>query len=295
MRLLEEMVWQKGAVSAAEAEEITRIDSHAERMIADEVSTMFWLSEEDIVDVRDLGPIRPPFDTLWVEWRTPDQLKISGEMVAVIPREFPKRCGVSIQAASVERYLNYKDLVSLWDRSAAVFTADCWMDANHHPGFQVMPMRMIFGVDNHGRWVDHKTVWNPDMLARSQAESMGEVVDGVFRPVMHLSLALCNAVNVAKKVEPAEPLSRQQRRRGQVRYSYRTIRLPQPRLRGSRAGAGLPSPTALHKVRGHFKTYTPEAPLLGRHVGTYWWGWQVRGDVENGVALHDYEVAEEKR
>jgi hypothetical protein len=25
-------------------------------------------------------------------------------------------------------------------------------------------------------------------------------------------------------------------------------------------------------VDGHFKTFTAEAPLFGKHVGTYWWG-----------------------
>ena len=34
---------------------------------------------------------------------------------------------------------------------------------------------------------------------------------------------------------------------------------------------------ALHLCRGHFKTYTDAMPLLGRHVGTYWWESHARG------------------
>lgn len=28
---------------------------------------------------------------------------------------------------------------------------------------------------------------------------------------------------------------------------------------------------AIHQKRGHFKTFTPERPLFGRHAGRYWW------------------------
>ena len=45
-----------------------------------------------------------------------------------------------------------------------------------------------------------------------------------------------------------------------------------------------------HLARGHFKTFTADAPLLGRHVGTYWWGWQVRGDAEKGIVAKSYKL-----
>lgn len=48
--------------------------------------------------------------------------------------------------------------------------------------------------------------------------------------------------------------------------------------------------TALHLVRGHFKTFTPERPLLGKHAGTYWWSPNVRGKEEHGVVVKDYKV-----
>ena len=35
---------------------------------------------------------------------------------------------------------------------------------------------------------------------------------------------------------------------------------------------------------------TPEAPLLGKHVGTYWWAAQARGKSEHGVVEKDYRV-----
>lgn len=49
-----------------------------------------------------------------------------------------------------------------------------------------------------------------------------------------------------------------------------------------------------HLARGHFKTFTPESPLMGRHIGTYWWGWQVRGDADIGTITKTYSLSGKK-
>lgn len=45
-----------------------------------------------------------------------------------------------------------------------------------------------------------------------------------------------------------------------------------------------------HLARGHFKTFTEDAPLLGKHVGTYWWGRQLRGQEGRGVIEKTYTL-----
>lgn len=50
-----------------------------------------------------------------------------------------------------------------------------------------------------------------------------------------------------------------------------------------------------HLARGHFKTFTEDAPLLGKHVGTYWWGWQVRGQESRGVIEKTYTLRPGRR
>ena len=51
-----------------------------------------------------------------------------------------------------------------------------------------------------------------------------------------------------------------------------------------------PAERALHLCRGHFKTYTEDAPLLGKHTGTFWWQPSVRGKKENGTITKDYAI-----
>ncbi len=50
---------------------------------------------------------------------------------------------------------------------------------------------------------------------------------------------------------------------------------------------------AFHMCRGHFKTYTEDAPLFGKYAGTFWWQPQARGKKENGTIIKDYEVINE--
>lgn len=50
------------------------------------------------------------------------------------------------------------------------------------------------------------------------------------------------------------------------------------------------NPYRVHLCRGHFKTYTPDKPLMGKHTGTYWWQPMVRGNKQAGLITKDYEV-----
>ena len=49
---------------------------------------------------------------------------------------------------------------------------------------------------------------------------------------------------------------------------------------------------ALHICRGHFKTDTEERKLFGRYAGTYWWDVHVRGTLQEGMVVKDYQVNE---
>lgn len=86
-------------------------------------------------------------------------------------------------------------------------------------------------------------------------------------------------------------LSKKLRRRtGRLLVSYRTLDIDPMRKVLSRDGhaetGGLAS--ALHICRGHFKTFTPDAPLFGKLTGSYWWDDPVRGDAAQGVVDKQY-------
>lgn len=47
---------------------------------------------------------------------------------------------------------------------------------------------------------------------------------------------------------------------------------------------------AMHRVRGHFKTYTPDKPLMGHAVGTWFWSDNIRGSEKRGTVKKTYAV-----
>jgi hypothetical protein len=47
----------------------------------------------------------------------------------------------------------------------------------------------------------------------------------------------------------------------------------------------------LHIVRGHFSTYTEDAPLFGRITGTFWIPAHVRGTASEGLISSEYRVS----
>jgi hypothetical protein len=103
--------------------------------------------------------------------------------------------------------------------------------------------------------------------------------------------ALLNAKNLRKDViQPTQ--SRPSRRRGEPPpYRYHVLKIDPGRARAKSARAGGPAEdhNALHLVRGHWKVYTPESPLLGRHVGRWWWAPHLAGQAE-AVVEKSYEV-----
>lgn len=51
---------------------------------------------------------------------------------------------------------------------------------------------------------------------------------------------------------------------------------------------------ALHICRGHFATYGDDAPLFGKHVGTFWKRMHIRGVAKEGMVAKDYKIGEVK-
>lgn len=58
----------------------------------------------------------------------------------------------------------------------------------------------------------------------------------------------------------------------------------------SDSSGGSSRTSRMHFVRGHFKTYTEDSKLMGKHTGTYYWGHHARGDQKAGAVDQVYEV-----
>ncbi|MGD0272511.1 MAG: hypothetical protein ABSB96_02100 [Gaiellaceae bacterium] len=129
----------------------------------------------------------------------------------------------------------------------------------------------------------------PESVAYEWTNSLAEFL---CPAAFAISLLHCRNVSL-RTVDPPEKLSRKaERQHGRPLVSYHVLDIePMRRVLDSDGEAqtkGLRH--ALHICRGHFKTFTEDAPLFGRHVGTYWWPAYVRGSAEVGTVEKDYRV-----
>jgi hypothetical protein len=169
--------------------------------------------------------------------------------------------------------------------------------------------RWLLALDQEGRWLK-----NPDTDTTEYVSGVGLVpmseelpedvaqnflartVPLVLPALMTISFMHCRNVN-AREIEPPELLSRKWlKRRGQPLVRYHVLNIgPMRRVldeQGQARSKGLGH--AVHLCRGHFKTFTEEAPLFGRVTGEFWWADQVRGRQEHGVVVKDYRVTTDK-
>jgi predicted DNA-binding protein len=119
-----------------------------------------------------------------------------------------------------------------------------------------------------------------------------------YTMMQHMCMANCflrliNCKNIeAEIIEPPTKLNKSRQRKGKKPFlSYKVLTINAPGQ--GRAGSvpiGTGTTPRVHLCRGHFKTYTDDKPLLGKHTGTYWWQPLVRGDKKKGVVMKDYKI-----
>lgn len=73
-------------------------------------------------------------------------------------------------------------------------------------------------------------------------------------------------------------------------FRYHVLKISSPGASRESHAAASERLTAAHICRGHVKRYTAEKPLLGRHVGAFYFAQHVRGSAEVGVVEKDYKV-----
>jgi len=158
------------------------------------------------------------------------------------------------------------------------------------------------GLAEDGTWYRHpngELWWNggfvelnkepPDEVVKNWGDSIAQLL---FPTLMTLSFLHCKNVKI-NPISPPKKLSRKyHKKHGRDLSHYKILDIEPMRkiLDQYRTGSRDDLRRALHICRGHFKVFGPDAPLFGRHIGTYWWAPQVRGSKDSGTVLKDYRV-----
>lgn len=107
-----------------------------------------------------------------------------------------------------------------------------------------------------------------------------------------MAIQFMNCRNITQEVkDPPQTINERHRRQHPPLVQYRVLRIDRRAGKASNAPQGDPQThNALHVCRGHFKRYTADKPLLGKHTGTYWWESHARGNREHGEVIKDYRI-----
>jgi hypothetical protein len=104
---------------------------------------------------------------------------------------------------------------------------------------------------------------------------------------LNLCCVICSCKNISLEAhEPSRRLNRKIiARRETPMEKYYTLQVKMPAKRAQREANPQQDfkIMPLHLCRGHFKDFTAERPLLGRHIGRFWWQAQMRGNKEHGM------------
>jgi hypothetical protein len=242
---------------------------------------------------QDFGVMRLPFPEVWMEWTEQPEgdeaESFSTVQWAVYAREYT--------AAEVTSDPEWSGKAQL---APGTVTRVLFTAFNRFPDEPKMVIvNEVFGgvdldADGHGLEAFLLDDGHYGASADPEVADLGE--QATFATgIACQALGLINCRNVSTDDSHVINFKRTgtEKRRGipQRKIRYHTIVLPGGGSTYDKA-TGRHRASALHKVRGHTKTFTAERPLMGKHVGTYWWGWQVRGDAENGMVVSDYAIGE---
>jgi hypothetical protein len=265
---------------------------------ADDVA-VYASSLPDGTNMADIvASMAPPFDRFFIEFQGVSRREGSSRWGACLG-EF-SACGALVTADHYsDRYGVFEE-----DDGAPRWILTLLLFLEREKGKPFGPASEHFlGLAEDGTWFRHADGLNwwaggptgffePDLPWELQ-EDWGNRTSQILFPVL-LAISFMHCKNVQlRKEAPAEALSRNHRRKhGRELVRFHTLEIePLRRLLDQNRPAGAHGlRNALHICRGHFKTFSPEAPLLGRHTGTYWWAPHMRGSPEEGVVAKDYRI-----
>jgi hypothetical protein len=272
---------------------------HAEVFVADNVAEyLYAVTDQEHWGPGDFPCVAPPFGLFFIEWGRPSRV-LSEEYGQVdVTDTVPAHTGWLLTATEREDAPG-------WHLRGTMFLEFDRRD----------PMVALLGRETEGIWWP-ALLLNATLAADGSIEDLGEpglFYDRTFPPdkvekltptvralgtmlwPALLTLTFVNCRNVPREqVEPPTKLVRRDAKRKLVpRRGYHLLDIgPMTTTLATEGGVSEHGSVqrALHVCRGHFKTYTADAPLFGHAVGTWWWGPQLRGAEQAGVSAKDYRV-----
>lgn len=261
----------------------------------------------------DFPCVTPPFDTMFVQWNTPDKI-VSDKFGIITGHRIIKTYGILIRALKIDgrlpeairdndrlnKFREY-EAKGKWLNAGTVYQHV--YDGRIQYLFSIMWMNdqngAIFDLDN-GKTSILFMVPNDEM--QMMIEHFGSEKDlahsleaVMYVPFLTLSFMHCKNTILQTQTH-SEKLQKARRSNGKkILLTYKVLDIGPVRSILKSAGkmgeVGLKR--SLHFCRGHFKDFREEtgsAGLYGKYHGLFWWDMHKRGNAEKGIIVKDYNV-----
>lgn len=219
---------------------------------------------------RDI-PIKPPFDTMWVEF---NWSSIAG--LRDIPIQFTASFGAYIQCNGSDEEEEEEEQGDYYTMLIAPMRY--WNSTKKIDVIDSPPMMLL---DKEGRYLSLDTWW------REPNESW------LYLALILNALRFINCKNITWiDNEPNGIDSLKFERHYHIPLAnYKTLAIKMDERRYAQGEQQQQFDVMpLHLRRGNFAHYSDDAPLFGKYTGTFWRPATVVGNAKNGVVVKDYKV-----
>lgn len=284
--------------SALESVVIVRVDNVAKYYL--EVSDKdYWALDEDFPN------LAPPLDVAWFEWRESGTVRINrGGRVEVVDVGLAGAIAVLVESRRRADGTWVLLASTFFEWHGRVLGPQAMMTLVVTPNGQVSDETFQLAKEvpawcraEHGR-----KAWpvalpgGEELVRRSGKKAAMELVTATVDTfkVVALAMSFMHCKNVDRRTVVPSPIERMpwKKKYGRPLARYEVLDIdPMKKTLESEGGAsenGLKK--ALHICRGHFATYTEDAPLFGKITGTFWRSQHLRGSAKSGVVVKDYNV-----
>lgn len=154
---------------------------------------------------------------------------------------------------------------------------------------------MPLGDENYiSVWAMHYAASGKELSEQEGMELTSEMIAPCITLLGQVFAFLhCKNVNlsVMEEFSPGLIKKRQAKKNKAFVSKIYTLEIKGPSSKKGKSDNKTGEKKSFHICRGHFKTFTAEAPLLGKAIGTYWWPSYARGSKKEGIIHKDYKLA----
>lgn len=285
---------------------------------ADQVSEYFFaVNDQEYWSLeKDFPNLAPPFSQFWIEAKPPTKLNSNvhgvhswqegtglrplswGAYFRLTTDAFTKTFPNVISNGAVAK-AKWFIAITLFIETPGLGPAPVWewiicINADGTPVIDRDPVREGYGTSgiNYPLLPDlRRYIFGPERPPARYYNIQSETLTYLHPLLLSIVFMHCKNIELRKETPPPALVKKQARKHGIKLHSYHVLEIAPIKkiIEASRNGqTGIRQ--ALHRCRGHFKTYSEERPLLGRATGTFFWAEHIRGSKDRGEREKGYNV-----